>query len=468
MTTAPTSATKTSPMRVALASFVGTTVEYYDFFIYGTAAALVFPTLFFPDVSPAIGILLSFATFGVGFLARPLGGIVFGHFGDRVGRKQMLVISLVGMGAATVLMGLLPGYAQIGIAAPILLTLLRLVQGFAVGGEWGGATLMAVEHAPTAKKGFFGSFSQMGAPAGTSIATLAFFAASQLPDEQFLSWGWRLPFLFSAVLIVIGLFIRLSLTESPDFAEIKANSAVVRMPIAVAFRKHWKEIFLIAGTYLSQGVFAYICMAYLVSYGTTVAGISRTFALAGVFVAGLVAVLLYPVFGALSDTFGRKTMYLLGAVTMGVAIGPAFALIDTGNPWLFMTAQVLVFGISMAPAAGVTGSLFTMIFDADVRYSGVSIGYTISQVAGSAFAPTIATALYASTNTSNSIVLYLLIVSAISVVSVILLPGGWGRKGATRQLVADQRTSTPNATATASFSAPPTIDAAQSLRTLDK
>jgi len=468
VTTAPTSATKTSPMRVALASFVGTTVEYYDFFIYGTAAALVFPTLFFPDVSPAIGILLSFATFGVGFLARPLGGIVFGHFGDRVGRKQMLVISLVGMGAATVLMGLLPGYAQIGIAAPILLTLLRLVQGFAVGGEWGGATLMAVEHAPTAKKGFFGSFSQMGAPAGTSIATLAFFAASQLPDEQFLSWGWRLPFLFSAVLIVIGLFIRLSLTESPDFAEIKANSAVVRMPIAVAFRKHWKEIFLIAGTYLSQGVFAYICMAYLVSYGTTVAGISRTFALAGVFVAGLVAVLLYPVFGALSDTFGRKTMYLLGAVTMGVAIGPAFALIDTGNPWLFMTAQVLVFGISMAPAAGVTGSLFTMIFDADVRYSGVSIGYTISQVAGSAFAPTIATALYASTNTSNSIVLYLLIVSAISVVSVILLPGGWGRKGATRQLVADQRTSTPNATATASFSAPPTIDAAQSLRTLDK
>lgn len=455
-------------MRVALASFVGTTVEYYDFFVYGTAAALVFPTLFFPDASPAIGILLSFATFGVGFLARPLGGIVFGHFGDRVGRKQMLVISLVGMGAATVLMGLLPGYAQIGIAAPILLTLLRLVQGFAVGGEWGGATLMAVEHAPTAKKGFFGSFSQMGAPAGTSIATLAFFAASQLPDEQFLSWGWRLPFLFSAVLIVIGLFIRLSLTESPDFAEIKANSAVVRVPIAVAFRKHWKEIFLIAGTYLSQGVFAYICMAYLVSYGTTVAGISRTFALAGVFVAGLVAVLLYPVFGALSDTFGRKTMYLLGAVTMGVAIGPAFALIDTGNPWLFMTAQVLVFGISMAPAAGVTGSLFTMIFDADVRYSGVSIGYTISQVAGSAFAPTIATALYASTNTSNSIVLYLLIVSAISVVSVILLPGGWGRKGATRQLVADQRTSTPNATATASFSAPPTIDAAQSLRTLDK
>ncbi|AHK35710.1 Shikimate transporter (plasmid) [Rhodococcus opacus PD630] len=425
---------------MAMASFIGTTVEYYDFFIYGTAAALVFPKLFFPDVSSSIGILLSFATFGVGFLARPLGGIVFGHFGDRVGRKQMLVISLVGMGVATMLMGLLPTYTQIGVAAPILLTLLRLVQGFAVGGEWGGATLMAVEHAPQAKKGFFGSFSQMGAPAGTSVATLAFFAVSQLSDEQFLSWGWRLPFLFSAVLIIIGLFIRLSLTESPDFAAVKERAEVVRMPIAEAFRKHWKEILLVAGTYLSQGVFAYICMAYLVSYGTTVAGISRTSALAGVFVAGLVAVVLYPVFGSLSDTFGRKTMYLLGAVLMGVAIAPAFALINTGNPWLFMLAQVMIFGIAMAPAAGVTGSLFTMIFDADVRYSGVSTGYTLSQLCGSAFAPTIAAALYTSTGSSDAIVTYLLIVSAISIISVILLPGGWGRRGAARQLLQDQAT----------------------------
>nr|GLK40040.1 MFS transporter [Rhodococcus wratislaviensis] len=436
---------RTSPLRVAMASFIGTTVEYYDFFIYGTAAALVFPKLFFPDVSSSIGVLLSFATFGVGFLARPLGGIVFGHFGDRVGRKQMLVLSLVGMGVATMLMGLLPTYSQIGVAAPILLTVLRLVQGFAVGGEWGGATLMAVEHAPTARKGFFGSFSQMGAPAGTSIATLAFFAVSQLSDEQFLSWGWRLPFLFSAVLIIIGLFIRLSLAESPDFAAVKERAEVVRMPIAEAFRKHWKEILLVAGTYLSQGVFAYICMAYLVSYGTTVAGISRSSALAGVFVAGLLAVVLYPVFGSLSDTFGRKTMYLLGAVLMGVVIGPAFALINTGNPWLFMLAQVLVFGIAMAPAAGVTGSLFTMIFDADVRYSGVSVGYTLSQLCGSAFAPTIAAALYTSTGSSDAIVTYLLIVSAISIVSVILLPGGWGRKGAAGQLVRDQVTSTPAA-----------------------
>nr|WP_089245603.1 MFS transporter [Rhodococcus kyotonensis] len=420
-----------------MASFIGTTVEYYDFFIYGTAAALVFPKLFFPDASPLMGVLLSFATFGVGFLARPLGGVVFGHYGDRLGRKKMLVLSLVGMGAATFLMGVLPSYATIGIAAPILLTLLRLLQGFAVGGEWGGATLMAVEHAPKTKKGFFGSFSQMGAPAGVSLATLAFFAVSQLPDDQFLSWGWRIPFLVSSILIVVGLVIRLTLEESPDFEKVVDTNAVTRMPIVEAFRKHRKEILLIAGTYLSQGVFAYICMAYLVSYGTSVAEITRTQALAGVFVAGIVAVVLYPVFGSLSDTFGRKTMYLIGAVAMGVVIGPAFLLINTGNPWLFMTALVLVFGIAMAPAAGVTGSLFSMIFDADVRYSGVSIGYTISQVVGSAFAPTIATALYAATDSSVSIVIYLVVVSTISIVSVILLPGGWGRNGAAMQLVAD-------------------------------
>ncbi|MCG7632322.1 MHS family MFS transporter [Gordonia McavH-238-E] len=433
--TAPSSS---SPMKVAMASFIGTTVEYYDFFIYGTAAALVFPKLFFPNASPAIGVLLSFATFGVGFLARPLGGVVFGHFGDRLGRKQMLVISLVGMGTATVLMGLMPTYAQIGIAAPILLTVLRLLQGFAVGGEWGGATLMAVEHAPSARKGFFGSFSQMGAPAGTALATLAFLAVAQLPDDQFLSWGWRVPFLFSAVLIVIGLVIRLSLTESPDFAKVREQAAVVKMPIVVAVRRHWRQILLVAGTYLSQGIFAYICMAYLVSYGTTVADIPRTQALLGVFVAGVVAVVLYPVFGSLSDTYGRKTLYFIGAVAMGVVIGPAFALINTGNPWLFMLAQVLVFGIAMAPAAGVTGSLFTMVFDADVRYSGVSIGYTLSQVLGSAFAPTIATALFSATGSSTAIVAYLIAASVISVISVCLLPGGWGREGARRQLDSDR------------------------------
>ena len=413
---------RVSPLRVAVASFIGTTVEFYDFLIYGTAAALVFPKLFFPQASPAAGILLSFATFGVGFIARPLGGIVFGHFGDRIGRKRMLVYSLVGMGVSTVLIGLLPSYAQIGLAAPVLLTVLRLCQGFAVGGEWGGATLMAVEHASADRRGFYGAFPQMGAPAGTASATLAFFLASQLPDAQFLAWGWRLPFLFSAVLIVIGLVIRLKLTESPEFSAVVQNSAVRRMPIVEAFRRHWRQIVLVAGAYLSQGVFAYICVAYLVSYATTAAGIDRTAALFAVFVAALVAVAAYPAFGAWSDAVGRKRLFLVGVVLMAASVFPVFALIDTGSALLFGVALVLVFGLAMAPAAGVTGALFSLAFDADVRYSGVSIGYTLSQVLGSAFAPTIAAALYAATQSSDSIAWYLVAVSAISVVAGTLLP----------------------------------------------
>ena len=238
----------------------------------------------------SIGALLSFATLGVGFLARPVGGVVFGHFGDRVGRKKMLVISLVTMGVATTLMGLMPSYAMIGLAAPILLTLLRLVQGFAVGGEWGGATLMAVEHAPPGRRGFFGAFPQMGAPAGVGLATIAFYLVSQLDPAAFLAWGWRLPFLFSAVLVLVGLVIRLSIAESPEFEKVReAARRGRRCRIAEAFRRHPQEIFLVAGTYLSQGVLAYITMSYLVSYGTAQLKIARPSVLLGVFVAAVVA-----------------------------------------------------------------------------------------------------------------------------------------------------------------------------------
>ena len=416
----------TSPIKVASASFIGTTVEYYDFFIYGTAAALVFPKLFFPNTSPLVGALLSFATLGVGFLARPVGGVVFGHFGDRVGRKKMLIISLVMMGVATTLMGLMPSYAVIGIAAPILLTVLRLIQGFAVGGEWGGATLMAVEHAPTGRRGFFGAFPQMGAPAGVGLATIAFFLVSQLAPAQFESWGWRLPFLFSAVLVLVGLFIRLSIAESPEFEKVREAAVEVKMPIAEAFRRHPREIFLVAGIYLSQGVLAYICMSYLVSFATTQVGIPRPNVLMGVFVAAVVATVLYPVFGSLSDSWGRKTTYLLGAVLMLVSIIPAFLLINTGSALAFGSALVLVFGIAMAPAGGVTGSLFSLIFSPEVRYSGASVGYTISQICGAAFAPLIATALFAINGSTIPVVIYLLVVCAISVISVLLLPGKLG------------------------------------------
>lgn len=418
---------RTPPMKVALASFIGTTVEYYDFFIYGTAAALVFPRLFFPEASPLMGTMLAFATFGVGFLARPLGGVAFGHFGDIVGRKKMLVISLVGMGVATVLMGLLPTYAQIGVLAPILLTLLRLFQGVMVGGEWGGAVLMAVEHAPPGKKGFYGSFPQTGAPAGVALATLAFFSVSVLPDEQFYAWGWRLPFLVSAVLVVVGLLIRLSISESPAFQAAREQQDVVKLPIIEAFRRHTKEILLIAGTYLSQGVLAYITMSYLVSYGSTVIGHDRSDALLAIVVAAVIAVVLYPVFGSLADRWGRKTTYFAGTLTMLAAIWPTFALINTGELWGFYAGAILLFGLAMPPAAGVTGSLFAMVFGREVRYTGASVGYTLSQIVGPAFAPTIATGLFAAYGTSDAILVYLGIVAVISVVCVACLPGGWGR-----------------------------------------
>jgi metabolite-proton symporter len=422
-----TTAVRTSALKVASASFIGTTVEYYDFFIYGTAAALVFPSLFFPHSSPLVGTLLSFATLGVGFLARPVGGVVFGHFGDRVGRKTMLVISLVMMGGGTVLMGLMPTYGQIGLAAPVLLTVLRLVQGFAVGGEWGGATLMAVEHAPAGKRGLFGAFPQMGAPAGVGLATIAFYLASKLEPGQFQSWGWRVPFLFSALLVLVGLVIRLRIAESPEFQKVRENNDRVKLPIAEAFRRHPREIFLVAGTYLSQGVLAYICMSYLVSYATKEVGIARPQVLLGLFISAVVAVVLYAVFGALGDRWGRKTTYFIGAVAMLVTVAPAFALINTGSAANFTIALVLLFGIAMAPGGGVTGSLFSLVFTPEVRYSGASVGYTISQICGAAFAPLIATALYAANHSSGPVVVYLLVVCAISVVSVLLLPGTIGK-----------------------------------------
>ena len=264
-----TVAPRTKPLKVAMASFIGTGIEYYDFFIYGTAAALVFPKLFFPEQSPLMATLLSFATFGVGFFARPVGGVVFGHFGDRIGRKKMLVISLMGMGVRD-----LPDGSAARLrhhrhpGADPARPLLRMLQGFCVGGEWGGATLMAVEHAPVGKRGLYGAFPQMGAPAGTALATLAFLAVAQLPDEQFLTWGWRIPFLLSAALVVVGLFIRLTIGESPEFVAVHEHHDEVKLPIKVAFQKYWKEILLVAGIYFSQGIFAYICISYFVSYGT--------------------------------------------------------------------------------------------------------------------------------------------------------------------------------------------------------
>ncbi|MDO5726954.1 MAG: MFS transporter [Bowdeniella nasicola] len=414
------------PWKVSIASLVGTTIEYYDFFIFGTAAALVFPELFFPESSALMGTLQSFAILGVGFLARPLGGFVFGHFGDLVGRKKMLVISLVGMGAATFFMGVLPSYHTIGIAAPILLTVLRLFQGFMVGGEWGGATLMAVEHAPRGKRGFFGSFPQMGAPAGTALANIVFLLVALMPSAQFISWGWRIPFLFSALLVVVGLFIRLTVGESPEFERARNRQELVRLPLKEAFSRHTGAVLLVAGGYLSQGVIAYIFIAYMVNYTTTVVGYEKLPVLLAIILASFIAIFGYGACGYLSDILGRRTMYFTGAVLMAISVWPAFWMIDTGHVGLMTLAIVLVFGLAMSPASGVTGPLFSLLFPRKLRYTGVSAGYTISQILGSAFAPMIAAGLYARYQSSTAIVIYLLVISAISVISIALIPGKWG------------------------------------------
>lgn len=417
----PDERSSSNARRVASASMVGTTLEFYDFFIYGTAAALVFPKLFFTDADPLIGTLLSFATFGVGFLARPLGGIVFGHFGDRVGRKRILIISLLMMGVATICMGLLPTYASIGVGAPLLLAFLRLVQGFSVGGEWTGAVLIAIEHAGPKRRGLYGSFPTLGLPAGTVLATGAFLAVAQLDDEAFFSWGWRIPFLASIVLVIAGLLLRLRISESPEFAEAKKQDAVVGLPVVVVFKKHFKSILLVAGAALGHNICVYISMSYLVSYAGHV-GIGRSGALIGVMVASIVAIVLFPVFGYTSDLVGHKRTYLVGLILMMVTIFPVFALVNTGNTTLFVLALVLLFGVTMAPVGAVASIVLTQIFPAEVRFSGTSIGYTLAALLGGAFAPTIAASLYASTGASAAIAVYIMVALLISIVAVLLMP----------------------------------------------
>jgi MFS transporter, MHS family, shikimate and dehydroshikimate transport protein len=296
--------------KVALASLIGTTIEWYDFFIYGTAAALVFPALFFPEFSETAGTLAAFATFGVGFFARPVGGIVFGHFGDRVGRKTMLVLTLTIMGVATTLIGLLPTYAAIGVAAPLLLVVLRFAQGLGVGGEWGGAVLMAVEHSPAERRGFFGSWPQMGVPAGLILSNLIFLAVATLPEEQFLAWGWRIPFLLSIFLVGVGLFIRLRIMESPAFRRVQESNTEARMPIVDVVRTYSKQVLLAAGAFLVINAYFYILVSYLINYATAEAGMSNSTILTVVLIASVVSFFAMPLFAALSDRSpagGRST-----------------------------------------------------------------------------------------------------------------------------------------------------------------
>ncbi|MET8830213.1 MFS transporter [Streptomyces sp. NPDC004610] len=409
------------PLRVATASFIGTAIEWYDYFIYGLAAAIVFGPLFFPSVSPAAGTLASFATYSVGFLARPVGGIVMGHFGDRVGRKSMLVISLLTMGVATVGIGLLPTYATIGVWAPVLLVVLRFVQGIGVGGEWGGAVLMAVEHAPERRKSFYGSFPQMGVPGGLILANLVFLAlTTNLSSEAFLSWGWRVPFLASAVMVIAGLVIRLTVTESPDFERVKREKAELRMPFVTVLREHWREVCLSAGAFIGINALGYVFMAYLLAYTTTVLELSRNLILTFTLIASVVWLAVIPWAAALTDRHGRRPVLLTGSIGLVGCAALLFPVVDTGEPALVLTA-LLVTAFFMGVVYGPIAELFSGLFKAEVRYSGASLGYQLGSILGGGIAPTVATALYSQWSSSTPITLYLVGVTLLSLLSVVLV-----------------------------------------------
>jgi metabolite-proton symporter len=429
--------------RIVGASVIGTTVEWYDFFLYGSAAALVFPGLFFPEQDEFAGTLFSFGTYAVGFFARPVGALVFGHFGDRIGRKKLLVISLLMMGAATFAIGLLPTYGTVGVLAPVLLVALRLIQGFALGGEWGGAVLLVSEHGKPEHRGFWASWPQSGAPAGNLLATgvLALLAVFQ-SDEAFEAWGWRIPFLLSAVLIIVGLWVRLTVSESPVFleaqraAEAKAAETGVaeKAPIITVLTRYKREVLTAMGARIAENVSFYLLTAFTLSYMTKVLGLDSSFALNAVLIASAVHLVTIPLWGALSDRVGRKPVYLLGAAGIGVWAFVLFGLLDSENfglAVLAITVGLLFHGAMYGPQA----AFFAELFGTKARYTGVSVGAQLASLVAGAPAPLIALALLGSFTDPNptAVALYLVACSVVTIIAVL----SYGETR-TRDLAADK------------------------------
>ena len=410
---------KTPLRRVIMASLVGTTIEWYDFFLYGSAAALVFNKLFFPDYDPLTGTLLAFATYALGFVARPVGGIVFGHFGDRIGRKRLLMLSLMLMGAATVLIGVLPTYAQIGVWAPIALIALRLVQGFAVGGEWGGAVLMAAEHGDAARRGFWASWPQAGVPAGNLLAAgvLALMAGIQT-EADFLAWGWRVPFVLSAFLVVIGWYIRNRVTESPLFEEAQEESRP-KLPAIEVFRERPKALVLGAGLRVGENISYYILTVFSLTYLVDVAAESRSLALNALLIGAAVQFFAIPLFARLSDRIGRRPVYAFGGLGLAAwtfLFFPMLASGDNGSIILAVVVGLVLHGAMYGPQA----AFITELFPTRIRYSGVSLAYQLTSIVAGSLAPIIALALYQRYDSATPVAIYVGIACAISGVSALL------------------------------------------------
>jgi metabolite-proton symporter len=416
--TARTSETN-SVRLVAVASFIGTTIEWYDFFLYGTAAALVFNRLFFPTFDPLMGTLAAFGTYAVGFFARPVGGIVIGHYGDKIGRKSMLVLTLVVMGVATFLIGLLPTYEQIGPWAAVGLVLLRVAQGFGVGGEWGGAVLMAVEHAPPGTRGYYGSWPQIGVPAGLVISTAVFAVFSRLPEDQFLVWGWRVPFLLSALLVIVGLMIRVRILETPAFTKIKEEARESRQPVLELLKTYPKQVLLAMGARFGENGAFYIYSVFVLTYATQHVKMSQQIVLNAMLIGAGLELVAIPFFGAMSDRFGRRPVYLFGAIATALWAYPLFMLLDSGSPLLVGVALIVAFVFSHAAMYGPQAAFFSELFGTHVRYSGASLGAQLAAVLAGGTSPFIATLLLANYGT-NALALYVIFMAAVSIVAVVL------------------------------------------------
>ena len=409
--------------KVAFASAIGTMVEYYDFTLYATATAIVFNRIFFPAENPLVSTLAAFATFFIGYCARPIGGILFGHFGDRLGRRNMLLLTVLIMGIGTFLIGLMPTYAQIGIWAPILLLFLRLLQGIGIGGEYGGGMVMAIEHAPPKMRAFCSSIVHIGLPAGFLLPiALMGFLVNSLSDQQFLSWGWRLPFLGSLALVALGLFIRFQISESPAFEAAAQQKAPPRLPVAEALRDHWRKVLLGIGAKIAESGLFNIYAVFAITYAVTVHHLPKTLVLNGILVACLVECVTLPVFGWLADRVGRKPVYVLGALFQVGFAAPFFLLMDTANATQIGLAVAIGLGLGHGSMFGAQGAFFSELFPARVRYTSLSLVQQIGPILGGGLSPLIATALLVKYNSFWPVVVYMGGIALLSAICALALP----------------------------------------------